>query len=138
MSISIPKSHRDLIEGPLVVTLATVMPNGQPHTTAIWCRYDGTHILFSTSQGAQKEKNMRQNPLISLMALDLQNPHRYLEIRGTVEEMFTEGALEELNRITHLNTGQPTYYGHVVPAEEEGKRVHIISKIRPTKVVTRG
>ena len=27
--------------------------------------------------------------------------------------MFTEGALEELNRITQLYTGKPTYYGHM-------------------------
>ncbi|MEM7028356.1 MAG: PPOX class F420-dependent oxidoreductase [Chloroflexota bacterium] len=138
MSIIIPKTHQDLIEGPIVVTLATVMPNGQPHTTIIWCRYDGQHILFSSSQGTQKNKNIDHNPQVSLMALDPQNAGRYLEIRGVVESQFTDGAIQELDRITQLYTGKPTYYGHIVPAESFGTRVHVISKIRPTKIVVRG
>lgn len=138
MSISIPESHRDLIEGPVLVTLATIMPNGHPHTTIIWCRYDGTHILFSSSEGAQKNKNIDHNPHVSLMALDPQNPGRYLEIRGIVDSQFTDGAIEELNHITQLYTGKPSYYGHIVPQESLGIRVHVISKIKPTKVVAHG
>ena len=132
----IPDSHRDLIEGPNLVTLATVMPNGHPHTTIIWCRYDGTHILFSSSQGGQKNKNMAINPNVSLMSLDPQNGGRYLEVRGVVDGQFTDGAIDELNRITQLYTGKPSYYGHIVPQETFGQRVHVIFKIRPTKVIT--
>jgi hypothetical protein len=51
------------------------------------------------------------------MALDLQNPYRYLEVRGTVEEITEAGALEKLNTLTQLYTGKPTYDGYVVPAK---------------------
>ncbi|MEM7128405.1 MAG: PPOX class F420-dependent oxidoreductase [Chloroflexota bacterium] len=138
MSTVIPETHRDLIEGPILVTLATVMPNGTPHTTIIWCRFDGAHILFSSSEGGQKNKNMAHNPNVSLMALDPQNAGRYLEIRGVVESHFTDRAIEELNRITQLYTGKPSYYGHIVPQETFGQRVHVIFKIRPTRVLTHG
>jgi hypothetical protein len=30
----IPGSHLELIDGPYVVALTTVMPDGQPHTTS--------------------------------------------------------------------------------------------------------
>lgn len=138
MSITIPATHLDLLEQPLVVTLATVMPDGQPHTTAIWRRYDGELIRFTTSRGTQKEKNLRANPQVSLLALDPHNPYRYLEIRGAVEAMSEDGAIEELDRITHFYTGQPSYYGHIVPAEDFGTRTHLICRIRPAKVITRG
>lgn len=138
MPNAIPATHRDLLDGPILVTLATQMPSGHPHTTVIWCRYDDTHILFSSSDGSQKNKNIAHDPRVSLMALDPQNPSRYLEIRGIVESQFTEGAIEELDRITQLYTGKPTYFGHIVPQASFGERVHVISKIRPTKVVTRG
>lgn len=138
MFVTIPESHRDLLEKPIVVTLATITPAGHPHLTAIWRYFDGVHIRFITSMGLQKEKNMRTNPLVGVMCLDPQNSGRYLEIRGFVEEITEEGAVEQLDQITRLYTGQPTYYGHIEPLEDKGQRIHVICKIKPTKVVARG
>jgi len=134
----IPDTYRDLIDGPVVVTLATVFPDGQPQTTPVWCSYNGKHVAVVTSRGLQKEKNMQANPRVSMVALDPQDPYRYLEIRGTVIEITEAGALEKLNEHTKLYTGKPTYYGHIVPAEDEGSRIHVICKIRPIRVVTSG
>jgi len=86
----------------------------------------------------QKEKNIQANPDVSVMVLDPQNPYRYLEVRGVVGEIVEEGAIEQLDQIAHFYTGKPTYYGHIVPAERLGTRTHVICKIRPLKVVTRG
>ena len=138
MSTTIPDAYRDLIDGPVVATLATSFANGQPHTTAVWCSYDGDLISIVTSRGLQKEKNMRANPLVSLMLIDPQNPYRYLEVRGTTVEIAEAGAIEKLNEHTRIYTGKPTYYGHIVPAEDEGSRTHVICKIRPDKVITNG
>ena len=138
MTIIIPESHKDLIEKPIVVTLATMMPDGRPHTTAIWRLYDGRHILFITSRGLQKERNLQRNPNVSVMALDPGNPYRYLEIRGVVDEIIEEGAVAQLDEITRFYTEHPAYYGYVVPADRFGTRTHVICKIRPVKVITRG
>ena len=35
MSAMIPESHRDLLEEPVFVTLATVMPDGQPQCSGV-------------------------------------------------------------------------------------------------------
>lgn len=138
MSVIMPESHQDLLDRPIVVTLATITPTGQPHLTAIWRYFDGTHIRFITSIGLQKEKNLRTNPLVSIMTIDPQNSGRYLEIRGVVEEISEQGAIEQLDQIAQFYTGKPTYYGHIVPLADKGKRTHVICKIKPTKVVTRG
>jgi PPOX class probable F420-dependent enzyme len=138
VSVAIPESHRDLLERSIVVTLATITPAGQPHLTAIWRFFDGTHIRFITSRGLQKEKNLQANPLVSVMTLDPQDSGRYLEIRGIVEEITEEGAIEQLDQITQLYTGKPTYYGHIVPLSSKGQRTHVICKIKPIKLVARG
>jgi hypothetical protein len=36
----IPLSHRDLVECPPVAAMTTVMPDGTPHTSAVWCDLD--------------------------------------------------------------------------------------------------
>jgi PPOX class probable F420-dependent enzyme len=138
MPVIIPESHRDLLERPIVVTLATITPSGQPHLTAIWRYFDGTYLIFITSVGLQKEKNMRANPLVGVMTLDPQNSGRYLEIRGIVADIIEEGAIAQLDQITRLYTGKLTYYGHIVPLSSKGQRTHVICKIKPIKVVARG
>ena len=138
MSEKIPDSHVDLLTSPLVVTLATVMQDGQPQMTAVWCTYDGTHVLFSTVRGRQKEKNMSARPMATVMAIDPQNPFRYLEIRGTVDEVTQENAMDLINQLTMLYVNKPNYYGGVVPAEMEAKEVRVICKLLPKKVTAFG
>ncbi len=138
MPVSIPDSHKELLESPLVVVLATVMPNGQPQTTAVWCRYDGTYLYVVTTQGTQKEKNMQARPLATIIAIDPQSPHRYVEVRGKVESITEDTELTYINEMAQLYTGNPTYYGFIEPAEKAGQRTHVLCKISPTKVVTNG
>ena len=41
MSGAIPDEFLDLVNGPRVAALTTVMPDGQPQTTVVWCDFDG-------------------------------------------------------------------------------------------------
>jgi hypothetical protein len=41
----IPDKYRDLLDRPIVVSLATVMSDGPPQVQPVWCSFDGTHIL---------------------------------------------------------------------------------------------
>lgn len=138
MSVAIPASHQDLIGAPVCLVLSTIMPSGQPHLSPVWCDYDGTHIRIPTVRGRQKELNMRARPQVSLLAVDPQNPYRYIEVRGVVDDITEEGALDHLGATTMAYMGQPNFYGAVAPAELEGREQRVICKIRPTGIVTFG
>ena len=135
MKNEIPESHRDLVNGPRVAALTTVMPDGQPQTTVVWCNYDGTHVLVNTMRGFRKEKNMRRNPKVTLLCFDPRQPLRSLEIRGTVVEMTEEGAMEHLNGLSELYTGKRPYFGECVPAELRATETPVLCRIMPTRVV---
>ncbi len=134
----IPDSHKDLLERPVVVALATVMPDGQPQVNCVWCDYDGEHIRLFTLYGFQKEKNMRERRMATILAVDPDNPYRYLEVRGTVEEMSEDGAEQLADQLTQKYMGKPSYFGYVESAEKKGKLRLVACKIRPTRVVTVG
>jgi PPOX class probable F420-dependent enzyme len=138
MNPRIPESHRDLLEGPVNVVLTTVLPSGQPQTTPIWCNLDEDTILINTMQGFRKEKNMRANPLVTLLAYRLKQPLRNIEVRGRVEEMTEEGALEHLNEVNMLYTGKPSFFGDSIDAELMDKYRPVKIRIRPVKVRTEG
>lgn len=137
MTIKIPDSHIDLIEGPISVALTTVMPDGQPQTTVVWCNYDGSHVLVNTMSRFQKAKNMRANPKVTLFAWRRSDPLRYLEVRGTVVEMTEEGAMQHLDDLAVLYTGKAPYFGEVIPAEWKDRETPVLCKIAPTRVVAK-
>lgn len=135
MTPLIPDSHLDLLNGPRVAALTTVMPDGQPQTTAVWCNFDGTHVLVNTMRGFQKERNMRANPRVTLLAYDPRDPLRYLEVRGRVVEMTEMGAMDHLDALSELYTGRTPYFGGCVPAELRERETPVLCKILPTHVV---
>lgn len=132
MSAVIPESHKDLIEGPVVVTLATVMRNGQPQATPVWCGTDGTHILVNSARGRQKDRNMRANPKVTILAVDPKNSYRWLEVRGVVTEITEEGALEHANALCKVYRGYDDFYARM--PERRGTETRVIYKIRPEHV----
>ncbi len=135
MSVVIPASHVDLLEGPNYATVATVLPGGQPQLSVVWCDYDGTHVLVNSTRGRLKDKNMTARPQATVLIIDPQNSFRYLEVRATVEEITEEGAFDHINKMAKLYTGQDSYYGGVQPAEMVDQETRMLYKLKPTKVV---
>jgi len=133
---SIPEAYRDLLEGRIYATLATVMPDGQPQSTVVWCDFDGKYVLINTMRGFRKEKNMRANPKVTLLAYDQCNPLRSLEVRGTVVEMTETGALAHLDSLSVKYVGRGPYFGACVPAELSEREHPVLCRITPTRVVT--
>ena len=130
----LPDSHIDLIAGSYSVVLTTVMPDGQPQSTVVWCNTDGVHLLLNTMRGFQKEKNMRRNPRVTIFAFDPRNPLRNIEIRGLVVEMTEERAVEHDDQLTMLYLGKPHFFGDAVPVELRERFTPMICKVLPTRI----
>ncbi len=138
MKVFIPDSHRDLLEGPVNVVLTTLMPDGQPQTTPIWCNLDGDDVLINSMKQFRKQKNMRRNPKVTLLAYRLKQPLRNIEVRGQVVEMTEEGALEHLNELNELYGCGPEFFGDSVDAELRHKFTPVKIRIRPLRVRVEG
>jgi len=133
MSLPIPESHLDLLTRPLHGVLTTMMPDGQPQSSLVWCDYDGEYVCVNTTCERQKGKNMLANPKVSLLVVDPQNTSRYIEIRGEVEIVF-ENAVAHLDQVTRNYTSHPRYYGFVYPEAQREKETRIICRIHARKI----
>jgi PPOX class probable F420-dependent enzyme len=132
----IPDSHLDLVECPPVAALTTVMPDGSPQTSVVWCDFDGEYVRVNTMAGFQKERNMRRNPRVTLLCYDPRDDGRYLEVRGLVSEMTEVGAGAHLDALTSKYAGRPMrYFGECVPAALADTEIPVLCRIRPTHVV---
>ena len=138
--IEIPKSHLDLIDGHYVVALSTIMPDGQPQTTPVWCNRKEEFIFINVMKGFRKEMNMRLNPKVSLLAYDPKNPLHNIEIRGCVIEMTEDGAVQQNDELAQLYLQKPDakFFGDAVPAELQSRYTPVRVKVVPTHIRVEG
>jgi PPOX class probable F420-dependent enzyme len=76
-----PQSHADLLDAQFA-TLATLGRDGAPQLTEVWFLHAGGELKVSLNSSRLKTKNLRRRPACSLFLLDLQNPYRYMDVRG--------------------------------------------------------
>lgn len=136
----IPASHRDLIDGPYVTLLTTLMPDGQPQSTPVWCNRNGDTVLINTMRSFRKASNMAANPRVTLLIYDPRHPLRNIEIRGTVIEMTEDNALAHLDALTQLYSNNPDahFFGDSVAPEEQATHTPVRVTIAPQRVRVEG
>ncbi len=132
MSKSIPEAYRDLLQKRAFAHLATIMRDGTPHVTPVWCDYDGTHIRINSAKGRVKDANMRRNPHVALEIMDPDNPYRYLAVRGRVTEITEVGADAHIDSLAKKYLGRDRY-----PYRGPGEQ-RVIYKIQPERVSSTG
>ncbi len=81
---SFPDSHRDLLDAQ-VASLATIGGDGFPQMTELWFLHDDDELKLSLNTARLKTRNLAKRPKCSLMILDLENPYRYLVVRGNAK-----------------------------------------------------
>jgi PPOX class probable F420-dependent enzyme len=84
MAFTLSPATIELLEGRNYAVLATVNPDGSPHTSAMWVGRDGNDVLMSTVAGRRKYRNMVRDPRISLTVIDASDGENYVELRGQV------------------------------------------------------
>ena len=133
MSATIPENVKDLLENPITVSFATTNPDGQPQVTPVWCSLEGDQVWINSARGRRKDKNVRAQPKVTVLALDPTNPFHWVEIRGEIVEFDeSEAAVNHINKLSGMYTGNSDYYRNNPDGKNTEQRV--IYKIQPNKV----
>lgn len=126
---NIPDTHSYLLADDVraFAYLATIMDDGTPQVTPVWFNREGDFILINSLQGRVKDRNMRKRPHVAIDIHDQNDPFHYIQVRGVVVEMITEGAEEHINELAGKYTGTPEFQG-LNPGD-----VRVTYKILPEK-----
>jgi len=99
---------RELAIGRSSVTLATLMPGGQPQISLVWAHADDEHLLIGTNESRQKYRNAAADPRVTVLLADEEGTSGYVEVRGSVVAFERGEAAKELADTTFTKwTGSP-------------------------------
>jgi PPOX class probable F420-dependent enzyme len=99
---------RRVLDGTSIAHLATVLPDGSPHTVPLWIGTDGDRIVVLTGPGSRKARNLRRDPRMALSIAPADNPFEPVVVRGRVVEWLEgEAAYKIIDRLSMKYTGAP-------------------------------
>jgi PPOX class probable F420-dependent enzyme len=99
---------RALFTGTNFAHVATVMPNGGPHSVPVWIGMEGDRIAFFTQARSRKARNLEADPRVAVSITDHERPYTMAHVRGrVVERLDGEPALVVIDRLAEKYTGHP-------------------------------
>ena len=115
---------RTVLDTTVIAHLATLLPDGAPHSVPVWVAAEGERIAIITGPGYRKTRNMQHDPRVALSMTPLDNPLHPIAIRGRVVEWIEgDAAWEIVDRIAMAYIGGP------YPRDEE----RVIALIEPER-----
>ena len=133
--------YKDLLDRPIVVTMAVIGPDWRPGLTPMWFDYDGDTILVNTANHRSKCGWIRENPEITILIVNPDNPYHWVSIKCTVVNEVPEDGpdgkrvTEQLDKIWQKYTGDDGPYGLRDPSIEETR---ILFECRIDRIATFG
>ena len=110
MTVALPDEVKVLLDAPSFWHLATVNPDGSPHSTVMWMhRRDGL-IMFNTAFGRVKPRNIAHDPRVCLSLADPEHPYSNVSIQGAVVETIEgDQAFADIDSLATKYMGVETY-----------------------------
>jgi PPOX class probable F420-dependent enzyme len=111
--VTLTDKVRMLFDGRNFAVLSTLEPDGKPHSTVVWAKADGDHILFALPKSRRKTANLSRDPRATVVIFDAANPYESVQVQGTasIEDDPTGMLVDDLS---HRYTGGP-YPGFAGP-----------------------
>ncbi|ONI84206.1 PPOX class F420-dependent enzyme [Actinosynnema sp. ALI-1.44] len=120
---------RDIVREPRIWYVATTSADGSPHVSPMWVDLDGDLVLFNTTIGRVKERNLRRDPRVCLSSVDQADPFDRVQIHGRAVRFVTG---EQANRRMDALAGKylgADRYEWLIPGEQ---RVTVF--VEPTRI----
>ena len=106
--MTIDEDIQRVLDGTSVAHLATVLPDGSPHSVPVFVGTHGDRIAIFTGPDSRKARNLQRDPRVALSLAPADNPFQPIIIRGRVVEWIEgDAAWEIVDRIQTKYTGEP-------------------------------
>jgi PPOX class probable F420-dependent enzyme len=103
----LPPELDEFLSEPNVSVIATLRPDGAPHTAATWYLWEDGRVLVNMDETRKRLENMRRDPRVSMTVPGKDNPYRQVTLLGRVQSIEEDEGLEGIDRIARHYTDEP-------------------------------
>ena len=103
----LPPRVEAVVRAPNEAVVATIRPDGTPHTAATLYDWEDGRILLNMDDTRRRLEFMRRDPRVSLTVLAEGNWYRHITLEGEVEEIVADDGLRDVDRLCTRYLGQP-------------------------------
>lgn len=99
---------RAVLNSTPIAHLASLLPDGSPHSVPLWIGTVGERVAFLTGPDSLKARNLRRDPRVAISLTPPDAPFPPILLRGRVAEWLAgEPAWAVVDEIAIKYTGQP-------------------------------
>ena len=95
----IPPEIAEFLRKPNPAVVATVRPDGSPHSVATWYDVVDGLILLNLAATRTRLEHMRHDPRVSLTVLDVDNWYTHVTLTGVIERLEDDPQLADIDRL---------------------------------------
>ena len=105
--LPLPPEIDAFLRKPNPAVVASVRPDGSPHSVATWYDWDGELLLLNMDGSRRRLDFMRRDPRISLTVLDRESWYTHVSLLGRVERIVDDPELVDIDRLARRYYGRP-------------------------------
>ena len=130
--VTLSRGVRAFLSATRFAVVATIDPDGAPHSAVVWFRLDGDELILNSAEGRRWPANLRRDPRAEVTVPD---GYRYVQLKGTVsaidDQVIAQADIAEMARRYHADE----------PAEAERlirdrftKQHRVSFRLRPSRI----
>jgi PPOX class probable F420-dependent enzyme len=105
--LPLPPELDELVGRANPAVVATVRPDGGPHTAATWYDWEDGRVLLNMDESRARLRHMQKNPRISLTVFDGDNWEHHVTLFGRVISIEPDDDLTDIDRLALRYTSKP-------------------------------
>jgi PPOX class probable F420-dependent enzyme len=107
--VPVPPEIEELLKQPHLAVVATLRPDGSPHTAATWYDWEDGRVLLNMEDSRLRLGYLRSDPRAALTVLGGGEDgwYRHVSLLGTVVSIVDDESLADIDRLALRYTGQP-------------------------------
>jgi len=103
----VPPDVDAFLRRPNPAVVASLRPDGSPHTAATWYLWQDGRALLNMDESRLRLGWMRRDARVALTALDVDNWYRHISLLGRIERIEADPDLADIDRLSAHYTGRP-------------------------------
>ena len=105
--VPVPPQVSRFLALPNPAVIATLRPDGSPHSVPTWYDWDGDRVLVNMDASRLRLAFLRRDARASLTVLDDDSWYRHVSLIGRVVSIEHDPELVDIDRLARRYTGRP-------------------------------